>query len=375
MNIDKDIEKLLESITTNDKSINDAIHYFIESLPGYKNSLHSSLTIKKYKRCLIDDPKYSFKVYLNSSSVERLSQISKQQLEEYKDFLLNFLEVHTVRSYITAVKQFLSCCQRLEWIGKDLLKNYHLPKIVKPHEIKTIPAEVQNEILGNEWGTNPFMVTRNHLINCFFIRHGLRPLEFPRIKESHIHPYKDLCYLDIYGKRLQHRQVMLDEVSLKALREYMVQRAAFKYGKKIKNDHLFLCMIPRNGSYVISKSGVQAVVRRIKQELQLRGCLWNLDTLNPQGCRRSAVSREYEKAEYLPVQHPEFTLSGQFGHSFAIAQQHYWKKSMKNAYLMIKGGEQVEKNLSSEILPPEGSNKSTDIYPDASFFKDFGMDI
>jgi hypothetical protein len=266
--------------------------------------------------------------------------------------------------------------RKMGWIQIDFIKDFHLPKIKTKKPIRTVPEEVQKEVLEGEWGNNSFTIARNHLIACLFLIRGLRPLEFPKLCECHIFPYEDLCYLKVFGKKDAEREVMLDQITFQALRLFMIERAHFMINNKIREKHIFLSLVPRNGSYVISKAGVQAIIRRIKEELRLTGCIWDLSTLNPQGCRRSAVSNDYARAEDSPVHHPEFTLSGQYGHSLEIAQKHYWKHSLKNAYRMVKGTAKTEegsKPQETNSHPPQKGFR--DIFPSGSFFREAGLDI
>ena len=94
----------------------------------------------------------------------------------------------------------------------------------------------------------------------------------------------------------------------------------------------------KNGSYAIETSCIQSIVRRIKHELQLRGWVFYgiLSSLNPQGCRRTAETAEFERAEYLPIPNAHLSIIGQFGHSMRVAERHYWKKSKRNAYFLLK---------------------------------------
>jgi site-specific recombinase XerD len=378
MEIDPDIEKLIKTVEVGQHSVEYAALSYLESLPGFQNSQHRPLTSKKYERCLLNDKKYGFVNYAKQIGLQNIEEIKKGHIEAYKDKLLNALDPQTVRTYITPVRQLMGYCRRMEWIENDYTKEVRLPKLTKKKEIRTVPMQVQAEVLDGEWGNNPFTVARNHLVACLFLRRGLRPLEFPKIRECHIHPYRDLAYLEIFGKRDAERDVMLDEMTFEALKIYMVERAHFMHVHHVHDDHIFLSLVPRNGDYVIAKEGIQAIIRRIKHEMKMNGSLWDLSALNPQGCRRSAVSRDYERAEYSPAHHPEFTLSGQYGHSLAVAQKHYWKKSLKNAYLMTKGGAAIDETLKKKDDDPEDAKdpqNQRNIYPEGSFFRDFGIDI
>jgi hypothetical protein len=163
----------------------------------------------------------------------------------------------------------------------------------------------------------------------------------------------------------------------------MIERAHFMHVKKIHTVHIFLSLNPADESCVLTTAGAQSVVRRIKELLKLGGCLWDLSAVNPQGCRRTAVSNDYEKAEDSPIHHPEMTLSGQYGHSLTVAQKYYWKKSLKNAYRFVAGtnpppdSRQIQGSCpppASKPPPAEGGDVRG-IFPPASFFNDFGVGI
>jgi hypothetical protein len=177
---------------------------------------------------------------------------------------------------------------------------------------------------------------------------------------------------------------MLDPDTFQALRIYMVERAHYMHVKKIHTVNIFLSLNPQDGSWAITTAGVQAIVHRIKEQLRLKGCLWDISAVNAQGCRRTAVSADYEKAEDSPIHHPEFTLSGQYGHSLAVAQKYYWRKSLKNAYRFVHGMSAPTDKRKDDISmpdrqqPPSKSTPGPDlrkIFPESSFFGDFGVGI
>jgi hypothetical protein len=124
----------------------------------------------------------------------------------------------------------------------------------------------------------------------------------------------------------------------------------------------------------MSTPGVQSVIRRIKTELLCQGCLWDLSALNPQGLRRSAESNEYERAEFLPINNPQLTIPGQFGHTQAVSEKHYWAKSKRNAYILAKGGCLVDK-LRAEGDEDRIQKQIQDEFPETSFYRDLGLDI
>jgi site-specific recombinase XerD len=376
---DSEIERLLSDIACGKHSLSEAIGDFIGSLPGHNYRFHRPKTVEKYEDCLVKSP-HAFSRFIAGRGKSNVEEIKKDDLILYKDGLLNKLDQTSVRPFITALKQFCHYVFKLGWTGEDLSAAVTVPHVRKKELIKTVPFEVEKRVLEGEWGVNPIVKARNHLIACLLLRRGLHPKEFPTLTEQDIHPYRDLCYITVFGKRDEPRDVMLDPITFMALKIYMIERAHYMHVNKIHDNHIFLSLVPKNGSHVLTIPGVQAIVRRIKEQLKLQGCLWDLATLNAQGCRRTAVTRDYERAEDSPAFHPELTLCGQYGHSLPVAQKHYWRKSLKNAYRMIKDGERAEldkpqdeideRHLADPPKPDPGR-----IFPKNSFFSDFGMNI
>jgi site-specific recombinase XerD len=374
MDIDNDIEQLLKDICKGQHPVDLTIRKFLESLPGYENSLHSPLTVKKYSACLLTGPN-CFAGFLRANRIENIEECRADMLELYKSHVLNKVDLVTARSHITAARQLLTFTGKLEWTKAELAKNFHLPKKIGPHMIRTVPREVIKMLLEMDWGRNPFVVARNRLTCFLFASRGLRPLEMPRLKMGCIVPYKDLAYLwPVIGKKLAQRFVMLDQETLQVLKVYLIERAHFALRHHIKDDALLLAEVARNGSYVISKAGIQAVIARIKTEMLCQGCLWDLSALNPQGLRRSAESAEYERAEFLPINNPQLSIPGQYGHSQQVSEKHYWAKSKRNAYLLAKGGPLVDK-LRSEGDEDQIKKEMQDNFPETKFYHDLGLDI
>lgn len=360
---DKEIEGLLSEIERGHHTVEEAVMRFLDSLPGYRNTGHQPLTVITYKKCLLTD-KNNFKDFLAAEGVHNIDQVRLDTLEFYKTYVGSRVEAQTARKYVTAVKQLFKYCYSIRWVDEDYARNMHLPKLPRKKEIQTIPPEVIMEVLQGEWGVNDFTKKRNHLIACLIIRRGMRPKELPGIRiTGDIHPYKDLAYITVYGKRNVPRDVMLDEETLQALREYAIERAKYVKWRRITEEHLLLGMIPKKGSYSIATPCIQAVIRKIKFELQKSGCVWDLSSLNCQGGRRTASSKSFELAEYADIPHPELTIPGQFGHSLHVAEKHYWKKSKKNAYCFLKQAADLEKKttLNEDVNDKMRDGKLRDI--------------
>lgn len=374
MKIDNDINLLLDDIAVGKHTVEQAIIVYLESLPGYKDMLHSPLTVKKYRACLMTDPN-NFLNFVTEKGFSYIDSIEMDTLEFFKAYILNRVEVESARGYVTAVRQLFHYMYTIGWLQKDLSKAFKLPKKVGRKSVRTVPKEVLEMILQEDFGRNSFVISRNRLVAYLFGRLGLRPLEIPRLKTTCIHPYKDLAYLwPVIGKKEAERFVMMDEETIEVLKVFMIERAHFALHHKVKDETLLLSEVPRAGSYAISKAGVQAVLRRIKQELKLRGCLWDLNALNAQGLRRTATSDAYERAELLPINNPQLSICGQMGNTLQVSEKHYWKKSKRNAYMLAKGMKMInqyqeegdEKRIHEEMKRE---------FPETNFYRDFGLGI
>ncbi len=206
MKIDNDIEQLLTNISKERHTVNYAIEKYLESLPGYQNSHHSPLTVRKYRDCLIKNPN-NFTSFLKKNDIEFIEDCKVDILEFYKSYVMNRVDLPTARSHITAVRQLFKFVHKLGWIQTDISKDYRLPKRTGPHIIRTVPTEVLKLLFASDWGRNPFVISRNRLICHLYGSRGLRPLELPRLYTTSIHPYKDLGFQHIHSRVLNHLYV------------------------------------------------------------------------------------------------------------------------------------------------------------------------
>lgn len=343
MDYDHDIQRLLSSIETGRHTIEFASLKFLESLPGYNYRYHQPLTVRSYERCLLRDP-HNFNDYMKREGFDHIELVTRDKLEFFKAYVLNGLEPVTAMKFVTSVRQLFKYVTKLEWIPLNIAADYELPKPPKRPDIEVINPEVCELLFANEWGNNMFTRKRNTLILCFFLRRGMHPKELPTIMLEHIAPYRDLTVITVCGKRNRWRDVMLDPVSDKALKEYAIERGKYLSWRGVVDEHLILASNPRldDGSYAMTTAGVSAVIKRITLELQRQGCLASLKNVTPNIMRHTAESNDWERAEHLPVHHPELSIPNQYGNSLPVALKHYVKHSKRNAYILLKGGSIVD---------------------------------
>lgn len=343
MKYDSDIEKLVADIERGHHPLEAAINRFLESLPGYNNSLHSGLTSKSYVKIMKSDPN-NFLSYMKKEGVRNVEDIATDKLEFYKSYVLNRVERRTALRYISSVRQFLRYLRKLGWIAEDLAEDYRLPQVEPKKEIEVIRPEVIEELMKMNHGFNDFVRKRDHLILCLFVRRGLHPKEVPPILLDHIDKYKDLWVLTVCGKRGRWREVMLDPYSSSVLTSYGVERAKYLGKRGSTDNHLILASCPRfnTGSYEMSKAGVSAVIARMAKQLAKQGFLLNLKNVCPNIMRHTAESNDWERSEHLPIHHPELSVTGQYGNSPKTALKHYIRHSRRNAYMLLKGGSIVD---------------------------------
>jgi site-specific recombinase XerD len=342
MQIDPDINHLLTNIEKCHHTIEDAVCRFLESLPGYEYRFHRPLTIKSYERCLLRDPN-NFNDFMKRNGIVQIEVINKDNLEFYKSFILNNVEPRTASKFITAVKQLFKYSLRLGWIDENIAFDFELPKVQQKKEIEVIKPEICEILLNGNWGYNPYTRSRNHLILCLFLRRGMHPKEIPGIMLEHIEPYKDIAVISVCGKRGKWREVMLDPYTWQALQDYAPERGKYLAWRGVSDEHLILGSLPRHdGSYAMSIFGVSGIIKRMKTLLERQGCLLSLKNVSPNLMRHTAESNDWERAEHLPVHHPELSIPNQYGNSLSVALTHYVKHSRRNAYMLLKGGSIID---------------------------------
>jgi site-specific recombinase XerD len=244
-------------------------------------------TVVKYTECL-KSSKISFLSFLEKRNINSVVNIKIEDILNYKEELLLHLSPNSVRPYITALKQFYAYAYRSGWVIYNFSDCVTVPQISESKlNNEVIPPEVIKKVLGGNWGINLFVQSRNHLIVCLLLKHGISPIEFLEIKEENIHLYDDTAYLDVFGKYGKSHRVLLDKDSFNALKSYLIERYHYIKTHKLKENFLFLSLCPKNGSNKLDISGIQAVLRRIKKDLKNSGCFYNLSQLNPQGCKRT----------------------------------------------------------------------------------------
>jgi site-specific recombinase XerD len=342
MKIDEDINHMLTDIVKSHHTIDEAILRFLESLPGYEYRFHRPLTIKSYERCLLRDPN-NFNDYMKGNGIVQIDAVRRDNLEFYKARILNVVEPRTASKFITAVKQLFKYSSKLGWIDENITLDFELPKAPQKKEIEVIKPELCEALLNGDWGCNPFARKRNHLILCFFLRRGMHPKEIPGVMLVHIEPYKDVAVISVCGKRSKWREVMLDPYTWHALQDYAPERGKYLAWRGVSDEHLILGSLPRpDGSYAMSIAGVSGVIKRMKTLLERRGCLLSLKNVCPNLMRHTAESNDWERAEHLPVHHPELSIPNQYGNSLPVALKHYIRHSRRNAYLLLKGGSIID---------------------------------
>lgn len=356
--------------------IENSIVLYLESLPGFENSLHAEATLKKYKNSLMtNNTGYSFLLYMKNKGRNTIEQLKIEDIEQYKDYLLNHWDSNSVRGHLTAVRGLLNYVTRMGWLQENIGKLLHLPKPKKPSPAKSIPSEVITAVLTGNWGINSFTAARNRLIACLILKRGLMPNEFATIQEEHIKPYKNYAYITVLGKGKKSRNVFLDMESMEALRVYMIERSHYMLTKKIHEKSVFLSLIPRGDSYAITGSGIQAVLRNIRQELRLRGYIFDLSGLTSQNCRRVVRVKEYKQTNRALIPHVDLTLSGQHGYSTGRIPVYNkktteWTNSFSNSHEIIS-------HIRGKRDPAEQERVESlqKIYPESSFFRNFGVSL
>jgi integrase len=200
----------------------------------------------------------------------------------------------------------------------------------------------------------------------------MHPREIPGIQLEHLERYKDIAVISVCGKRGRWREVMLDPYTWRALQDYAPERGKYLAWRGVSDEHLILGSLPRSdGSYAMSTPGVSAVIKRMKILLERQGCLQSLKNVCPNLMRHTAESNDWERAEHLPVHHPELSIPNQYGNSLSVALKHYVRHSRRNAYLLLKGGSIIDDLKKGSEGAEKSLNELKNQFPETNGFPMF----
>lgn len=187
-----------------------------EYLKSLKKNKKSENTIKNYRVDLL-----IFKEYIDKNKLT-ITKVNKEHIESYYANMSdkNFAN-STIARRIASLKEFFKFLEDENYIQKDPAKKIPTPTINRKDPVYLKPEQIRKLINATYNQDEPYR-SRDKLILLLFISTGLRAQELTDIKLKDIDLDRNM--LTVVGKGNKERDVGLDEVVIKALKNYMLVR-------------------------------------------------------------------------------------------------------------------------------------------------------
>jgi len=184
---------------------------------------NSKNTIKYYQRFV--------GYFIKYAGNKNINEITIKDVKEYYVYNADKeISSETIKTYMRAVRVFLSWCYNEEYIKVNILEKYKLPKASK--KVKNILTENEIELLFSSFNQNDFIQYRNYCICLLMLDSGLRMNEVTTLKISNSHINEN--YIIVDGKGNKQRAVPLGINTKNALLKYISIR------NPVNHDNLFL---------------------------------------------------------------------------------------------------------------------------------------
>lgn len=203
--------------------------------------------------------------------VNSISDIGREDVEAYTRYLQNAerwsnrpqngndrgkLSPNTVQDHVRAIKAFWGWLFNNEYIEKNILAKYPLPKVPKAI-LKTLTPEQIKSFL-NAIDRLTAVGTRNYCITLLLIDTGMRISEVVSIRLAELD--LNMCRVKITGKGQKERIVSIHKITRKELLRYIESHR--QQLCKLESPYLFPA---RDGDHISIKS-FQQTINRIGQK-------------------------------------------------------------------------------------------------------------
>lgn len=190
----------------------------------------SSQDVKESSRGLYTRTLTQFFLWIESNH-KSLSTITRQDVLEYKDFLLEKgLSSLTIGSYITSVRKFFEWSEA-EKIYPNIAKGVKLPRRTQAFKKQHLSDEKSKELLTHF----KEMSLRDFAIVNLILRTGLRTIEVVRANVEDITFKNDRRILKVWGKGRDEKDdfVVLSEKAYEPILAYLSTRKGAKGGEPL----------------------------------------------------------------------------------------------------------------------------------------------
>jgi integrase/recombinase XerD len=227
-----------------------------------------------------DTYRKALKQFRDYLSAKQIGEPTRQDILNYRSFLMERYTPCTVSSYLTPVKglyQFLEA----ENVTKDITRGIKGAKHQNGFKKDALTIEQAKDLLG-DIDTSTLDGKRNYALVNLLIRTGLRTVEVERANIEDIRQQGGEALLYIQGKGRDSKDafVLLTEAALKPIRAYLKLR-----GKADQKDPLFISHSDRNNG---GRLTTRSISRIVKESLRDAGI--DSERLTAHSLRHSAVT-------------------------------------------------------------------------------------
>lgn len=257
--------------------IQNALNRYLADLKGCSES-----TRETYYNRLIKQPS-SFLNFCVKKDIDNMKAIDYPFLEKYRSFVKKTHSDFSLKGMVTAVRGFLRYAYKMEWTAINGSK-FRTP-VVAPKEKVILSSNIIEKALSNPVGLNPFCIARNNFIMAAFGYLGLEPSGLQRVKISDIKPFEDTGRIESYSRGGIKKSTIIDPITWTVFLEYIKERSSFLSLKRFRDPGILLI---NNRGVGITASGIESVVRRLKNDLIKKGIVHSDIEFNSSSFRQNA---------------------------------------------------------------------------------------
>jgi len=244
-------------------------------LIDYQYSLESANRSPKTIVEYLANLKRFFAFLSSKNKLKDITDISRFELRDYIQYLqqsrrwsgrpelgdMGSLSPASIQVHVRAIKAFFGWLLREEYIEKNPLEKFPLPRA--PQKLITTLSPAQVKMLLSAIDRITPTGARNYLIILLLFDGGFRISELLNIKIEDID--FDAGFVRVTGKGRKERLIPLSRLTLREISRYINRRQSV--GNNDKSSYLFAI----NGREPITQNGIQQMLHRLRDQAGLRG--------------------------------------------------------------------------------------------------------
>lgn len=158
--------------------------------------------------------------FFNTFSMDRLEDITAEDVAEYRDSLLKSLQPSTVARKLTVIRQFLNFCVSSEILKHNSAQMVRSPKVSQYSTTNGLTKE-QAESLLRQPDKSIVMGKRDYAILCLMLHNGLRNSEVTNVKWGDFNEERGHIILTIRGKGEKRSITKIKPSVMAAIEDYV----------------------------------------------------------------------------------------------------------------------------------------------------------